>query len=157
MKFTKYTDYSIRTLIYLGLNTSKLSRIKDIAAAYDISENHLMKIVHHLGQKGYITTLRGRNGGLQLAQEAKEIRLGTLVKSLEGDRPLIDIADMDHPSQLIPNSCGLSGFLAEAMGAFFTSLDQYTLFDLLDNNMDLARHLGIDVNLPTEAENPKAA
>ena len=69
MRFTRYTDYALRVLMYLGLKApGELATIKEIGERYDISRNHLMKVVHRLGQEGYVETLRGRQGGLRLAR-----------------------------------------------------------------------------------------
>ena len=68
MRLTGYTDYTLRTLIYLALQPDRLATIADIAIAYDISANHLMKVVHQLSVAGDITTKRGRRGGLRLAK-----------------------------------------------------------------------------------------
>ena len=87
MQMTKYSDYSLRALIYLGLNRHRRCTIREIADAYGISENHLMKLVHQLGQEGFITTIRGKNGGLELAMPASEINLGEVFRATEGNCP----------------------------------------------------------------------
>lgn len=64
MKLTSYFDYSLRVLIYLGRRPGKLATIGEIAGYFNISRNHLIKVVHELGIKGYILTTRGRRGGI---------------------------------------------------------------------------------------------
>ncbi len=66
MRLTVYSDYALRMLMYLALKPDQLSTIADIAASYDISENHLMKVAHQLGVGGFVETVRGRGGGLRL-------------------------------------------------------------------------------------------
>ena len=68
MRLTTYSDYALRVLMYLALKSERLSTIAEIAESYDISEAHLMKVVHQLGVAGYIETVRGRGGGLRLAK-----------------------------------------------------------------------------------------
>jgi Rrf2 family nitric oxide-sensitive transcriptional repressor len=83
MQLTTYTDYALRVLIYLAVYDDRLVTIADITNAYGISKNHLMKIVHHLAQRGWITTTRGRRGGVRLAHPPTDISLGTVVQETE--------------------------------------------------------------------------
>jgi Rrf2 family transcriptional regulator, nitric oxide-sensitive transcriptional repressor len=138
MRLTRYTDYSLRVLIYLGLRPERLSSIREIAVAYGISESHLMKVVQALGQCGYVATLRGRGGGLKLAKSASEIGVGEVVRRTEDD---VALADCFAPGQecRIDSSCRLQHLLKEALEAFFAVLDQYTIADLLRPNRSLLK------------------
>lgn len=138
MRLTTYTDYTLRTLIYLALEPDRLSRIADIARAYDISENHLMKVVHHLGLAGYVETLRGKRGGLRLAMPPAAINLGEVVRRMEPDLDLVPCFSPDGTCR-IRSVCGLKGVLGEALGAFLEVLDRRTLADLVEPRRELAR------------------
>lgn len=129
MRLTTYTDYTLRVLIYLGLRQEKTT-IADIAQAYGISENHLMKVVHGLAQRGEVETVRGKGGGLRLARQPQEINLGRLVRATEGDGGLLACMDGDSGCCIQP-ACTLIGILVEAQNALFSVLDKYTLADLL--------------------------
>jgi Rrf2 family nitric oxide-sensitive transcriptional repressor len=83
MRLTVYTDYSLRVLMYLALNSERLPTIAEIATTNRVSKNHLMKVVYDLGQAGYVETLRGRNGGLRLGREPEKIGLGDVVRHSE--------------------------------------------------------------------------
>ena len=130
MHLTTFSDYSMRVMMYLGLQRGRLVTISDIAQAYHVSENHLMKVVHNLAQHGYITTVRGKGGGIRLGRETSEIGLGELIRLTEGDNGLLPC--QSSPDQCcIQPSCRLTGILWQAQNALLQVLDKYTLADLL--------------------------
>ena len=132
MQLTKCTDYSLRALIYLGLNDHRRCTIREIADAYGISQNHLMKLIHQLGQRGFIATTRGKNGGLELAMPASEINLGEVFRATEGDFHLVEcFAGRERNTCPIAGPCALTGVLGDALQAFLEVLDRHTLADLL--------------------------
>lgn len=130
MRITRYTDYSLRVLIYLGLKGETLSTIKEIAARYDISKNHLMKVVHDLQQRGYVETLRGKNGGLRLKRAPEDVCIGTLVRATEEASALVECFGEKNACVITPE-CELKFMLHEALQAFYGVLDCYTLADLV--------------------------
>ncbi len=130
MRLTLHTDYALRTLIYLGIHTDRLTSIHEIAQAYGISENHLIKIIHRLGRGGFVETLRGRRGGLRLGRPAHNILIGDVVRYTEEDLGLVSC--MQAPAEgvrpcLLVGGCSLRGILNEALGSFMSVLDSYTL------------------------------
>ncbi len=140
MRLTTYTDYTLRTLMYLAVDPACHATIAEIAAAYRISEAHLMKVVHQLGLAGDIETLRGRNGGIRLARPAEEINLGALVRRTETDMALVSCFG---GTCAISAGCVLSTALQEALAAFLAVLDRYTLADLVAPRHRLAPLLGL--------------
>ncbi|WP_042346903.1 Rrf2 family transcriptional regulator [Bacillus massiliigorillae] len=137
MRLTSYTDYSIRVLLYLNIHDNQLSTIQDIAEAYGISKNHLMKIIYNLGKLGYIETIRGRNGGIRLAKSPSEINIGKLVRETEEDFNIVECFSKDHNTCPITSICTLKGVLNQAMFAFLKVLDDYTLEDIAKNKIKL--------------------
>jgi Rrf2 family nitric oxide-sensitive transcriptional repressor len=131
MYITRYTDYSLRVLMYVALKNDELSTIREIAESYDVSKNHLMKVVQGLNNKGYLQATRGKNGGLRLKGNPKQINLGELVRSTEQDLTLVECFGGTSQCVLTP-SCRLKGVFAEALEAFFHVLDRYTLADLVN-------------------------
>ncbi|WLR42753.1 Rrf2 family transcriptional regulator [Bacillus carboniphilus] len=132
MRLTNYTDYSLRVLIYLAtVEPGRLSQIKEIADSYSISKNHLMKVTYQLGKLGYIETIRGRNGGIKLAKNPKEINIGEVVKQTEEDFLMVECFDEQNNSCKITSVCGLKHILNEALQAYLTVLSRYTLADII--------------------------
>ncbi|MDO6461233.1 Rrf2 family transcriptional regulator [Granulosicoccaceae sp. 1_MG-2023] len=135
MQITRYTDYSLRTLLYLSaLRDDELATITEIAEAYDISRNHVVKVVHNLGKLGYVFTQRGRAGGLRLAMEPADINVGRLVRQLESNLRAVDCEGC-----ALEDNCSLYGVLARALNAYLKELDQYTLGDVLADRATVKR------------------
>ena len=143
MRLTMYSDYAMRVLMYLALRRPELCTIQEIADAYGISKNHLMKVAYQLGLSGWIETVRGRGGGLRLARDPAEVRLGDVVRATEEDFRLVECFDPDSDTCRITPACRLQGVLREAGQAFLDVLDDYTLADLVDRPRALARLLQI--------------
>jgi Rrf2 family transcriptional regulator, nitric oxide-sensitive transcriptional repressor len=142
MRLTLWTDYALRTLIYVGANGDRLSTIGEIAAGFDISRTHLMKVVNRLGRQGYIATVRGRGGGIKLARPPADIGVGAVLRDTEDDLAVIGcLAETGFCR--IEGCCVLRQALREATLAFLRTLDGYTLADLLAPRARLARSLGL--------------
>lgn len=131
MRLTTFSDYAFRVLIYLGSAPQGLATIADIAAAYGISENHLMKVVHHLSRLGYLETLRGKGGGMRLARAPEAIKVGEVLRATEDGFELVECMGEAESDCRIARACMLKGVLEEATAAFLQALDRYTLADLL--------------------------
>lgn len=141
MRLTNFTDYTLRVLIYLGAHREedRLATIGDIASAYGISENHLMKVVHHLAKQGYVETVRGKGGGMRLARAPAEINVGAVIRDAEEDLALVECFQPGNHNCPISAACTLRGVLADAMGAFFEVLDGQTLADLMQPRAKMVR------------------
>ncbi|MDT1060867.1 Rrf2 family transcriptional regulator [Paracoccus sp. CPCC 101403] len=138
MKLTQYTDYAMRALLYLGREPERLSSIAEIAKAYGISQNHLMKVINDLVNAGYLNSVRGRNGGVRLARKPSEINVGALIRHTEDSFDLVGCG-----SCIIAPACGLTSVLGEALEAFLAVLDRYSLADVLARRGDFAHLLNI--------------
>lgn len=134
MRLTRYSDYAVRVLLYLAARSDRLCSISEIAAAYGISQNHLMKVLHDLGKATYVASVRGRTGGYRLARPASDIRIGDLLRHTEDDFDLVPCEGC-----ALSTGCGVSPVLDEAMAAFFAVLDSYTLADLVDRKSGFRR------------------
>lgn len=143
MRLTVFTDYTLRVLIYLALRPDKLVTIADIAEAYRISNNHLMKVVHQLALSGEVVTVRGQRGGLRLARPAAQINVGAVVRRSEADLEIMPCFGSQGECTIKPD-CVLANAVGEALRAFLAALDGYTLEDLVGPREALARLLRID-------------
>ncbi|MDP5272980.1 Rrf2 family transcriptional regulator [Chengkuizengella axinellae] len=142
MRLTNYTDYTLRVLLYLAAKPEdQLSNIKEISEAYNISKNHLMKVVYELGLLKLIHTIRGRGGGIKLAAAPKEINIGWVVRQTENRTNIVECFDKENNTCVISPVCKLKMVLNEALDAFLNVLDQYTLEDLLNNEGELKKIL----------------
>jgi Rrf2 family nitric oxide-sensitive transcriptional repressor len=148
MRLTSFSDYTLRVLMYLALERDRLATIPEIAAAYGVSRNHLMKVVHQLGQAGVIETVRGKGGGIRLAREPGAIRIGAIVRVAEGAGPIVECLSQDANTCPITPVCRLTRVLVEGFDALYDHLDRYTLADLVGNRRALAAVL---VSAPTPA------
>jgi Rrf2 family nitric oxide-sensitive transcriptional repressor len=141
MRITKRTNIAIRLLMYCAANPDRLVTKAEIASSCNISENHLAQVINQLGQLGFLATQRGRNGGMNLARNACDIRIGDVFRHIEGGVPLAEcFADADNTCPL-SSACRLKLALADAAAAFYASLEEITLESLVCNNFDLMNML----------------
>ncbi|GLX79217.1 HTH-type transcriptional regulator NsrR [Thalassotalea insulae] len=147
MNITRFTDYSLRVLIYLAIDTREIVTIKDVAERYKISKNHLMKVVQELNANGYLTATRGKNGGIRLNRSPAEINIGELVRSLEQGSTLVECFGSDNQCVITP-ACQLKQMFAEAMEQFFVSLEKYSLHDLVSGQRQNNLYFLLDLAEP---------
>jgi Rrf2 family transcriptional regulator, nitric oxide-sensitive transcriptional repressor len=144
MKLTAFTDYALRVLIYLAAQPGQRATIAQIATAFDVSEHHLVKVVHFLGKQGWLSNVRGKGGGLELGELPANIVVGRVVRATQGSTQVAEcFGETGGDCQIAPD-CRLRGVLAEAVAAFHQVLDGYTLADLVRNRQELARVLFFD-------------
>ena len=142
MRLTAFTDYSLRVLMYLGVEPSRRATIGEIATAFDVSEHHLVKVVHFLGKSGWLRNVRGKGGGLELALQPAAINIAAVVRDTEGDAVVAECFDAERSDDCaIASSCKLRGPLDEAVAAFYAVLGRYTLADVVRNRAQLAQVL----------------
>jgi Rrf2 family transcriptional regulator, nitric oxide-sensitive transcriptional repressor len=134
MRLTTFTDYSLRVLIYLGTHSDQQAAVGEIALAYGISKNHLMKVILFLADEGYVVTARGKGGGVRLRLDPERIRIGDIVRKSEADSVLVECYSPETSECRIERSCLLRGAFQKAVQAFYAVLDTYTLADLVTNH-----------------------
>jgi Rrf2 family transcriptional regulator, nitric oxide-sensitive transcriptional repressor len=131
MQLTKFTDYCLRVLMYLGARGDGLATINEISEAYRVSNNHLMKVVQHLAGTGYVESVRGKGGGIRLARNPKFINLGDVVRNCEQNVSIVECFDLNNTECPLLPACTLRSALNEATNNFFATLDRYSVADLV--------------------------
>ncbi len=140
VRLTVLSDYALRVLMFLGTAPGRLVTIREIAVAFGISENHLMKVVQKLAAAGFIETVRGRGGGMRLKEAATDISLGAVLRATEDDFDLVECFGAENVCR-ISRVCRLKGVLKEALQAYLAVLDGRTLADLVAEPRRLADRL----------------
>lgn len=138
MKLTTFTDYSFRVLIYLA-STNETASLNELAEAYGISRNHLVKAVNTLEKSGFVKTRRGVGGGISLARPASEIGIAEVARSTEPNFTIVECFDYDNNTCRIAGACRLERVLQDAARAFFAELEKYTLADVTKNSKVLLK------------------
>lgn len=138
MHLTAHTDYALRVLIYLTHHPDKLVTIGELAEFFQVSKNHLIKVVHNLGLKGFVRTVRGKGGGICLARPAQEISVGQVVREIEGHFRIAECFDPNKQGRCaIQPHCGLIDLFGRATNQFLQVLDGAVLTDLLPKQVAL--------------------
>ncbi len=131
MQLSLHADYGLRVLIYLGAHPGQIISTQQISDSYGISKNHLVRVMQTLGDAGYVRVIPGRSGGVTLAKDPSEIRLGDVVRDAEPNLHLVECFEPETNTCPIISVCGLKSRLAQALEAFIAELNKQTLADLL--------------------------
>lgn len=142
MRLTAYSDYSLRVLMFLALKKDK-STINEISDSYAISKEHLRKVVHGLTKEKYIKAIRGRSGGLVLDRDPAQVNIGAVIRKTEADLAIVECFNSETNHCILHSNCKLQHVLSEALHAFLSVLDQYTLEDLIAFKSPLKKSLGL--------------
>ncbi|KPJ91671.1 MAG: hypothetical protein AMJ53_11095 [Gammaproteobacteria bacterium SG8_11] len=139
MQLTVHTDYALRVLIYLSIRPENIVTIDEITEFYEISRNHLVKVVHNLSSKGFISTSRGKHGGMQLSRPPEEISIGDVVRQIEANFDIVECFNPDSKKCRVVPICNLKSVLQQANENFLKFLEQYSLADAVKPNSQLHR------------------
>lgn len=142
MRLTLHTDYALRMLIYMAVRPDRPCTVNDVAEAYGVSRNHLVKVAQTLRDAGVVETTRGRSGGIRLIQAPDRINIGALVRLTEEDFSLVECMQSGGGGCVISPTCRLRGVLGEALAAYLAILDRYSLADITRNRITLDALLG---------------
>jgi len=144
MRLTRFTDNALRALLYLALEPDRVPTVGEVARRMGMSEDHLLKVVQRLSHLGYVKTIRGRNGGMRLAKPADSIVVGQVVRQTEDNLAIVPCFDPTESPCPVAPACGLAPALDEALTAFLTALDRYTVAALIARRLELRRLAQLD-------------
>ena len=131
MYLSKFTDYGFRILIYLGNNQDRLFTVDELSNTLDLSTHHIKKIIYKLAKHGYISSSKGRNGGIKLGMDSKDINLGELLEITEDNLNIVECFSSDNNTCSINDSCKLKPIINDALNSFKNEFYKYTLYDIL--------------------------
>jgi Rrf2 family transcriptional regulator, nitric oxide-sensitive transcriptional repressor len=133
MHLTQYSTFALRTLQYVALHDPAIVTVDEVSRAHRISKSHLVKVSYELGQRGYIQTVRGRNGGMRLARPAEQITVGEIVRWAEAPLELVECFNPETNTCPLEGACHLSRGIQRALRAFLSVLDDLTIADITVN------------------------
>lgn len=137
MELNRFTDYSLRVLIFAAARGGEKVTLREITTAYRISQHHLVKIVHYLGKKGYLRNTRGRTGGIMLGRKPEDIGIGEVIRCTESNLDLVECFNTKTNTCRLTPACRLKGVLLDARAAFMDVLDTYTLADFVQQKLSI--------------------
>lgn len=143
MQLNRFTDYALRTLMYIAQTRDLPYTIAEIAASLQVSENHLIKITHFMAKQDWLITTRGKGGGIRLNPKILDLKLSFIIRTLQNDPPIVECY-LPKPCILLPR-CGLKGILKQALEDFYQRLDQYTLADVIQASITADPSNSIDI------------
>ena len=137
MRLTTHTDFALRTLMYLA-TTGERATAAQVAQLYGVSVNHMAKVVNQLARFGYVRSIRGIGGGIELAKQPGDIRLGEVIVAFEGHMHLLECVATESVCA-IQSFCKLKGALAEAERLQLEYLNSVTLADVAPTKRQFGR------------------
>jgi len=143
MHITVKAANAIRLMTYCALNTGKLSKTREVARVIKASENHMAKVGNELAHAGLLEAVRGRHGGVRLARDPVDIRLGDIARATQENVCAVECYDKESGTCPLIGICSYSDAFGEALDAFFKVMDRHTLQDMLKNGTEQRQALGL--------------
>lgn len=131
MQLSKFTDYTFRALIYLAMHQEELCTVEQLAITLNVSEHHLKKVIHKLAKTDYVTSIKGRMGGLKLGVSPREINLGKVLMITEDNLNIVECLNKDCVCEFMNSECKLKNIVQSSLNRFIEEFSNYTLEDIL--------------------------
>ncbi len=129
MRLTRFSDIGLRVLMYLvDQQPEQVITVAEISSQFNVPHNHVVKVVGALAKLGLIQATRGRNGGVRLMAAPRAVKVGTVLRALEGDKEAVDCEGIECR---LAGDCFLRKALREGVDAFYNAMNRYTLADLV--------------------------
>jgi Rrf2 family nitric oxide-sensitive transcriptional repressor len=156
LQLTQYSNFALRILQFLALRAPNIATVDEVARAHRVSKAHLVKVAYDLSQRGYIETVRGRNGGMRLARKAEDITVGEIIRWTEAPLELVECFNPETNTCPLQGHCHLSRGIQRALRAFLSVLDDLTIADISMNRGTLiglldANKAASDAGTPQQA------
>lgn len=137
MRLAMHTDFALRTLMFLATRGGRATAA-EVARFYRISGPHVAKVVNQLSRLGFLRSIRGLGGGIELSRPAEQIRVGEVVLACEGNMHLLECVGTQDICVIQP-FCKLLDVLAEAERVQLEYLNGVTLADVLPTKRQFQR------------------
>ena len=131
MQLSKFTDYTFRALIYLAIHQEELCTVEQLAITLNVSEHQLKKVIHKLAKTDYVTSIKGRMGGLKLGVSPREINLGKVLMITEDNLNIVECLNKDCVCEFMNSECKLKNIVQSSLNRFIEEFSNYTLEDIL--------------------------
>jgi len=131
MRLSLQTDYALRTLMFMASKKGKQrATVADVAGCFRISEAHVAKVVNLLSRLGYLRSVRGAGGGIELGRDPAQICVGDVIVAFEGNMHLLECVATEDVC-VIQSHCKLRNVLAKAEQLQLEYLRKIRLSDVI--------------------------
>jgi Rrf2 family protein len=134
MKLSTKGRYGLRAMVDLAVNSAgDHVSLCSIAERQDISENYLEQVFSILRKSGLVKSVKGAQGGYILSDDPGNIRVGSILRALEGDLSVVDESLEENIShQSIIQNCIKLNVWDKINESINSIVDSITLEDLVN-------------------------
>lgn len=132
VKLNKSTRFALYSIVELSKDMHRILTAKQIADKYGVSEHHVIKVLQHLAKAGMVRSIRGVNGGFQLAADPKELTMLDIVKTIEPQIPHTACVLLeDNEACRLTEACRIGDVLNEIQEQAYYTLKSITIATLI--------------------------
>ena len=134
MKFSTKSQYGLRAMVYLAkvFDDNQPHSLRKISEKENISFDYLEKIVSKLEKENLVKSKKGVKGGYLLAKAPSKIKIGKIIRALEGKTSLVKcIGQKGEYICPMEKKCLTKSFWKKIQNSLNSALDSMTLADLI--------------------------